>query len=133
MRRSIRVLIALLVLISLSGCATVLKGSNEKVSFSSDPSGAEIYINGQYMGKTPLQINLRSKDVYSIEFRKQGYEPKVVQLNSKASATMGFHRSSATAGTSSAVGLRAPQLSRDDRGRAPDSSRYRKSRRGTIH
>jgi hypothetical protein len=83
MRRSVRVLIALLVLISMSGCATVLKGSNEKVSFTTDPGGAEIYINGQYMGKTPLQVNLRSKDVYSIEFRKQGYEPKMVQLNSR--------------------------------------------------
>ena len=75
--------VSLALVFVMAGCATIFKGSNEKVSMSSDPSGAEVYSNGQYLGKTPLQIDLRSKDVYSIEFRKAGYETKVVQLNNK--------------------------------------------------
>lgn len=83
MKKCFYITVSMILLFSMIGCATLFKGSNEKVSMSSDPEGAEIYANGQYLGKTPLQINLRSKDVYSIEFRKNGYETKVVQVNNR--------------------------------------------------
>ena len=83
MKKSVFIIVSLSLVFAMTGCATIFKGSNEKVSMSSDPSGAEVYANGQYLGKTPLRIDLRSKDVYSIEFRKAGYETKVVQVNNK--------------------------------------------------
>ncbi|WP_114417291.1 PEGA domain-containing protein [Marinospirillum perlucidum] len=56
----------------LSACATILGGSQEKVTFNSTPTGAEIYINGEYRGATPLTINLEKK-VYTVEVKKEGY------------------------------------------------------------
>ncbi len=63
-----------------NGCATIFHGSTEKVGFSSDPSGAKIYINGQLMGTAPMEIKLESKKSYTIEFRKEGYDNKTVIL-----------------------------------------------------
>jgi hypothetical protein len=62
------------------GCATLFKGSTDKVDFSSTPTQAEVYINGQLMGKTPLQLQLQSKHTYNIEFRIAGYQNKTVVL-----------------------------------------------------
>jgi len=69
-----------------SSCATIFKGSTDEVNISSDPSGAKIYINGQYMGETPMPIELKSNKSYTIEFRKNGYENKTVLVNNEIGA-----------------------------------------------
>jgi len=63
------------------GCATIFKGSTDTVSYSSDPSGAKVYVNGSLMGTTPFQLELKSNQSYTIEFRKEGYQNKTVILN----------------------------------------------------
>jgi hypothetical protein len=70
----------------LPGCATVFKGPNEHVSLNSDPRGAEVYINDAYMGDTPLRIKLEARHGYRIEFRKEGYKPKVVTISNHIGA-----------------------------------------------
>lgn len=73
-------MIVILSLIVIS-CATIFKGSTDDVNFSSDPSGAKVYVNGNLLGTTPVQLELKSKNSYTIEFRKEGYETKTVLLN----------------------------------------------------
>lgn len=69
----------ILVIIGLmSGCATLFHGSSDKINFSSDPSGAQVFVNGQLMGTAPLELKLESKHSYNIEFRKEGYQNKTV-------------------------------------------------------
>ena len=80
------IIIILSSLIILIGCATVFKGSTEEVNFSSEPSEAKVYINGQYMGETPFPLNLQSNKNYTIEFRLEGYENKTVLLNNSVGA-----------------------------------------------
>jgi hypothetical protein len=69
----------------LAGCATLFKGTKEEVSFGSNPVGAEIYIDGQLMGKTPAAFQLVTKKVYVIEF-KLGDKKKTVNLNNQVGA-----------------------------------------------
>ena len=64
-----------------SSCATIFKGSTDDVSFSSDPSGAKVYVNGTLLGTTPVQLELKSINSYTIEFKKEGYETRTVLLN----------------------------------------------------
>jgi len=64
-----------------TGCATIFHGSTDKVDFSSEPTAAKVYVNGQLMGNTPLQLNLISKHTYTIEFRKEGFDNKTVLIN----------------------------------------------------
>jgi len=70
----------------LNGCATIFHGSTDKVNFSSDPTGAQVYVNGQLMGTTPLELKLESKHTYTIEFRKEGYVNKTVLLTNSVGA-----------------------------------------------
>ena len=77
--------IAVTVLV-FSSCATIFKGSTDDVSFSSDPSGAKVYVNGTLLGTTPVQLELKSKNSYTIEFKKEGYETRTVLLNNSVGA-----------------------------------------------
>ncbi len=80
------VLIVLFSIIFFNSCATIFKGSHEDVEFASEPSGAKVYINGEYIGKTPLELPLLSEINYEIEFKKSGYETKKAYITSKVGA-----------------------------------------------
>lgn len=69
-----------------NSCATLFKGSSDDVSFSSDPSGTKVYVNGNLLGTTPVQLQLESKKSYTIEFKKEGFETKTVMLNNSVGA-----------------------------------------------
>lgn len=46
------------------------------ISLQSQPSDAEVYINGSYWGQTPVSFKGLQPDLYEITFKKEGY-PKV--------------------------------------------------------
>lgn len=69
-----------------NSCATIFKGSTDDVSFSSDPSGAKVYVNGVLLGTTPVKLKLKSKNSYTIEIKKEGYETKTVVINNSIGA-----------------------------------------------
>lgn len=81
--RSIGTAISLAVIFSLlvNSCATIFHGSTDQVGFSSDPTGAKVYINGQFMGTTPFELRLEAKKTYTIEFRRDGYQNRTMYLN----------------------------------------------------
>jgi len=73
-----------------SGCATAVNGTTQPISLSSNPSGAEIYVDGQPMGKTPGVVTLSRGSDHHIELRKEGYLPHTVPLaRQRSTATLG--------------------------------------------
>ena len=70
----------------ITNCAAMLKGTSEDVSFSSEPSGIEVFVNCVSMGSTPLRLKLASKDVYTIEFKRDGFETKSYRINNNIGA-----------------------------------------------
>jgi hypothetical protein len=85
MKKSIAGL-CVLALLLLTGCATLFKGTNEKVNMQSSPIQADVYVNGLLMGRTPLQLNLAARKSYTIEFRAEGYQPRVYHINNRVGA-----------------------------------------------
>ena len=72
--KKIFVIVFLLLVLMLGGCATIFKGTTEEVNFYSRPPGAEVYVNGQFRGYTPLlKLTLKSNRDYHIEIRKDGF------------------------------------------------------------
>jgi hypothetical protein len=61
-------------------CATVFKGNHSRVGFTSAPRGAKVYVNGAYMGDTPIRLKLESRHDYTVEFVKDGYKTKAFHL-----------------------------------------------------
>lgn len=72
-----------LLLIGATSCATLFSSSNKSIAIRSTPENAEIYINGERMGSTPLQLELDASKTYSIEYRKEGYKPITKHLKGK--------------------------------------------------
>lgn len=75
-----------MVFVFLMGCATLFKGTTEELSINSDPQRAQVYINGDLYGETPLSVRVESKKTYTIEFRKEGYQTKAYKINNRVGA-----------------------------------------------
>ena len=71
---------------TLPSCATLFGPKKHPLAVSSDPHGAEVYVNGFKMGKTPIELNLKADKSYTIEFRKEGFESVTRVVNTKVGA-----------------------------------------------
>ena len=74
-------------LIAVAGCASIVDGRRESVSFSSDPPGAQIIINGKQMGVTPTSIVLERSDYdkANVVFKKEGYQDQQAVIETSLS------------------------------------------------
>lgn len=62
-----------------SSCAMMTGEKLDKVSIDSSPSGAQIFIDGKYMGATPATLNIEPKN-YKVQLKKPGYGSTELQL-----------------------------------------------------
>jgi len=69
-----------------SGCATIVHGTSQAIPFSSDPEGAEVFVNGSARGVTPTTVTLpRSWSSYDVVYKKEGYQDTSENLHSSIS------------------------------------------------
>ncbi|MGB8952614.1 MAG: PEGA domain-containing protein [Candidatus Aminicenantales bacterium] len=80
MKAKISALLVFCLCFYLTNCATLFKGTSEEVNFGSNPSGAEIWVDGKMMGRAPINFKLITKKTYVIEF-KYGGQTKTINLN----------------------------------------------------
>lgn len=66
-----------------SSCATIIHGSKQDVSISSYPSSANVIINNQNKGKTPLTTSLSRKDNHTVKIELDGYTPYETKFTRK--------------------------------------------------
>ncbi len=59
--------------IGVSSCATAVNGKTQEVSFSSDPPGAVVLVDGANVGTTPTTVKLTRHDPHSVRIEKPGY------------------------------------------------------------
>ncbi len=58
----------------LSGCATIISGTNQTLTFNSDVDDVEVYVDGLLIGVTPVTSSFKKNKVESVMFKKEGYE-----------------------------------------------------------
>lgn len=70
-----KILLLALVAISMSSCATILRSKtvNKQVHISSKPENAQVFINGESIGNTPVDYTVVKRKKHSIEVKKEGY------------------------------------------------------------
>jgi uncharacterized protein YceK len=77
-------ILSILVLSSIvTGCASIFKGTDQTVTFTSEPSNASVIIDGQNRGKTPLTIKLKKNAYSTIRIQKKGYRAASRPLEKK--------------------------------------------------
>lgn len=70
--RPVQLLTLLLLAMSpqLSGCATILASRRAEVRFESNPTGANVLIDGVAVGRTPLRLRLDQRRNYVVAFER---------------------------------------------------------------
>jgi hypothetical protein len=79
--------ILFLVAISLaSGCASIVSGTDQKLTFNSEPDGATVTVSGRVLGKTPFTVPVDKGKNQSLVFEKEGYKTFTTQLSTTMNA-----------------------------------------------
>lgn len=80
-------LLLLFLMIILSGigggCASIVSGTSQELTFQSQPDGATVTVNGKVIGKTPVTTMLKKKSDQAVVFEKVGYNPQTMQLSTR--------------------------------------------------
>lgn len=78
MKSPSRAIPLLLVALACSGCM------DRRIYITSEPTGAQVYLNDVEVGRTPLEVNFTYFGTYDVRLRKQGYEPLVTSAKTDA-------------------------------------------------
>lgn len=68
------------VILAVTGCASIMSGTTQTVSFQSSPEGATVTVNGRIIGKTPISTALKKEKGQTLIFSLDGHKPVTLQL-----------------------------------------------------
>ncbi len=68
-----------------TGCATIVKGTTQRVQINSEPTGATARVGGKTV-TTPASVLLKSADLYTVVVSKEGYHTEKVSLEGERAA-----------------------------------------------
>jgi hypothetical protein len=71
---------------TLASCGTVFNSGFRPVSFTSEPAGAKVLLDGKPIGTTPCQVDVNNHNTLNLEYRLEGYEPRTVTLDCSVGA-----------------------------------------------
>jgi hypothetical protein len=64
----------------LQNCATIVRGTSQKIPVTSAPAGAKVLLDGKDMGTTPLELKLKKRKPGVIRIEKEGYNPHEIRI-----------------------------------------------------
>jgi hypothetical protein len=68
-----KIIILIALLISVTSCGT-LSGTKSKIYFDSNPQGAEVIVDGEVLGKTPIELTIKNRKKCTITLHYDGYK-----------------------------------------------------------
>ena len=77
---TLTLLFVALVVLTGSGCASIVKGSTQSIPVASDPSAADVLVDGNLSGETPTNVELKRKHDHLITIQKTGFRPRSVPV-----------------------------------------------------
>lgn len=81
--RLFKLYVASLLIVALSGCASIAGDNTRTVKVTSKPAGANIYVDNQRYGKTPASVTLPTY-IYggkTVTLKKAGYSDETIPVN----------------------------------------------------
>jgi hypothetical protein len=70
----IRAVVLAVAAVAATGCASLFGTHQKDFSFVSEPVSAEVFLDGNRLGTTPLKVKLSNHKEYVFTFRKPGYK-----------------------------------------------------------
>lgn len=71
------------VVLLLAGCASIFKGTDQTLTFTSEPDGAQVIIDGISVGVTPLSTKVKKNSKSAVMIKKDGYKVQTIPLDKK--------------------------------------------------
>jgi len=87
MLRLIKSLLLCLQVVLFTSCATMSRGSHDKLTVLSEPSRANVVLSSGEKGVTPTTFVKSRRDKFTVTVSKAGYVSQTVNVESKVSAT----------------------------------------------
>lgn len=78
--RLLQALLSLSLFFVLSGCATIMHGTTQDIEIRTDPSNADILVDGGQHFTSPALVTMKRKDDHSVEISRQGYQKEKVEI-----------------------------------------------------
>lgn len=105
LKRNFRIFLILMIssIFFLQNCATIIRGTSQKIPVTSNPIGAKIIVDGNEMGTIPVNLKLGRKKIHNIKIEKEGFEPFTVIINRKNSMLLSILRNTFVGGVSGAL------------------------------
>jgi len=69
----------LLLALPAVGCATIIDNGPDLVTFTSDPTGATVQLDGRAVGTTPVDADVERK-AKAVTFDKDGFRPETLKV-----------------------------------------------------
>lgn len=69
------------IVLSITGCAGLFHGTDQVLTFNSEPEGAQVLIDGVAVGVTPLSTKVKKNSKSAIMIKKDGYKVQTMPLN----------------------------------------------------
>jgi len=70
--------------LTVTACGTLFNQKLKNVDMNSEPSEAEVWVDGSRMGVTPISLELDNQESHTVVFRKDGFEEVTCELKSSA-------------------------------------------------
>ena len=70
-----------------AGCATMANGTTQRIPVTSEPAGAQVFVDGRPAGSTPVQVTVSRRGGHEIRVKKAGYGPIVHRLQRRENLT----------------------------------------------
>jgi hypothetical protein len=77
------VLMVVVSVFSLSGCATIVNGTNQTVEIRTAPHGADVLVDGRLVGTSPVKAEMRRGQSHIVRVEKEGYVSETTMTTTK--------------------------------------------------
>jgi hypothetical protein len=78
-----KITLAIAIIVLMSGCATITRGTTEVLVVETTPSGADVDISNGLRCRTPCALEVKRKSNLVLDISKTGYEPMRVNVLSE--------------------------------------------------
>jgi hypothetical protein len=70
----------IVIVLLISALSSFVAPATKTILVKTDPIGAEVILNGYFVGKTPIEINIDEKQYNFLSISKSGYKRQRVEL-----------------------------------------------------
>jgi hypothetical protein len=91
MKKILISILAIITLLTISGCSTFFNTTTQEIELNSNPQNAKVTVDGKSYGRTPQVISIERGVNHEVKFELDGFEPYETQITRQMSNWFWFN------------------------------------------